>query len=532
MSILAFSIELLQEIFYRIPSDHKHLRVVCKNFNFAIAPLFFSSVLLDVQQSGLELGLSHLEALATGNTSWSQFARTLKIERLSPSYKFPASKAVQEDKQDTDNELKLADERMKKFLPSALESLKNVRTVIWTSRREDAEWTAEAVADYLNSHPTLEDFRLTADGLKSNCSFNQLNGLRKLSLTSHSSRLLTELTHSLSEAVRNSPDLASLHLQSHDFSCDAALSFTDLFHGDLSCAHPHLTELHLNDYTLPLDGIRPHLRALKSLWWFRGYSWTEEGYPVPVRRGWDVLREERIHLTEIHTDIIDEDLLAYLSSSSGLERLTISSAGGDNEEQSNRRADDFFAHALPRHRSSLVALSCHAEYEGRWSFGAHNAGVILQLHKLRSLRMSVNSVPNGYAPPVGQAGGSGRGSRKLYKIENDEDGHNMVHRFLDLIIQLPIMDAVIFASTADHLRNHSCGNPMVSHHKSVLSLIDAAVRGFEFTAPLGHVHVSSAVVLAGYSYFKMNNGTGRYDVAESANLSWPYSYEHLLRERS
>ncbi|KAJ6580737.1 hypothetical protein B0H19DRAFT_889298, partial [Mycena capillaripes] len=110
---------------------------------------------------------------------------------------------------------------------------------------------------------------------------------------------------------------------------------------------------------------------------------------------WHGLHGEHIHLLEIRTDIIDEDLIAYLSSYAGLERLSIFSAGGANKKQSNQRADNFFAHALLPHRGSLVALSCLPLYEGRWSFGAHNAGVISQFHKLRSLRMSVNSVSDG-----------------------------------------------------------------------------------------------------------------------------------------
>ncbi|KAJ7817702.1 hypothetical protein B0H14DRAFT_2841915, partial [Mycena olivaceomarginata] len=85
MSIINLTTVLLEEITCWIPAEHSKLRVVCKNFKSAVARSFFSSLVLDVHRSRLELGLSHLEALAAGNTQWSQFARTLKIKCLSPA---------------------------------------------------------------------------------------------------------------------------------------------------------------------------------------------------------------------------------------------------------------------------------------------------------------------------------------------------------------------------------------------------------------------------------------------------------------
>lgn len=96
------------------------LQVVCKNFNSAVARSFFSSLVLDVHRSRLELGLSHLEALAAGNTQWSQFARTLKIKRLSPAV------ATGVDA----NELQVVESRLEQFLRPALDSLKNIQTVL------------------------------------------------------------------------------------------------------------------------------------------------------------------------------------------------------------------------------------------------------------------------------------------------------------------------------------------------------------------------------------------------------------------
>ncbi|KAJ7146616.1 hypothetical protein C8R44DRAFT_562088, partial [Mycena epipterygia] len=100
----------------------------------------------------------------------------------------------------------------------------------------------------------------------------------------------------------------------------------------------------------------------------------------------------RIRLTDICTNRVTSDLLAYLASYSGLENLVLRGAdnGTRTPEEANCLADDFFRTVLPHHATTLVELSCPAHYECRWSFGTHNVDAILQLHRLRILKMSVD----------------------------------------------------------------------------------------------------------------------------------------------
>ncbi|KAJ6574405.1 hypothetical protein B0H19DRAFT_1254113 [Mycena capillaripes] len=234
---------------------------------------------------------------------------------------------------------------------------------------------------------------------------------------------------------------------------------------------------------------------------------------------WDALREEQIHLSEIHTDIIVDGLLEYLSSYSGLERLTVASAGGGDEELSERCADEFFSTLLTHQRQSLVGLSCYGAYEGRWSFGAHNADILAQLSKLRCLRMKVNAESHGHEQGPRKQGGRntyrGRGLREIFEIESDLEGRNMVHRFLELMNQLPITEAAILPSCPERYTKPKCGNNKVRHLDIVIARIDAAVREFKSLGGRG----SSAVVLAGYNYYKMERGESRYRAVESVNLS-------------
>lgn len=140
--ILSLSVELLQEIGAKVRvvveslpfielmalaqladlDDRKRLRGACRALSFAINPLFFSSVTLDIHNRRLDENLSFLEGLASGRTGWSRYARNLKIARLSPGGEFI--------KKEDFEQVRSAHVRMERFLRGALESLKNVRSVM------------------------------------------------------------------------------------------------------------------------------------------------------------------------------------------------------------------------------------------------------------------------------------------------------------------------------------------------------------------------------------------------------------------
>jgi hypothetical protein len=101
--------------------------------------------------------------------------------------------------------------------------------------------------------------------------------------------------------------------------------------------------------------------------------------------------ESQVKLTDITTDVVISELFDYLSSYSGIEKLTLLSPDGGIRNNSDHLAAMFFGIVLPRHATSLVELSCSAGYESRFSFGTHNMDVISLLRKLKSLDMSINA---------------------------------------------------------------------------------------------------------------------------------------------
>jgi hypothetical protein len=78
--------------------------------------------------------------------------------------------------------------------------------------------------------------------------------------------------------------------------------------------------------------------------------------------------DSRTKITEITTNVITQDLLAYLASYSGIRKLALKAPDGGSRVQSDRLADMFFEAVLPRHGTTLTDLSCPAAYESQFSF--------------------------------------------------------------------------------------------------------------------------------------------------------------------
>ncbi|KAJ7282524.1 hypothetical protein C8J57DRAFT_1172538 [Mycena rebaudengoi] len=447
MSILVLSVELIQEIAQKVPSSQKHLRGVCKALDFATAPLFFSSVLLDVHAESLAKSIEYLEALSTNTTPWSRFARTLKIDRLSPTTRLgsenpPGSNTTEPMR------------ALVKFLLPALKSLNNVRSVLWKACADDPDWARDAVLESISSFPVLEELELHGIAFDLDSStLNQIHGLRKLSIApTWTVSPWPHLMSAFAQVVAQSPDLTHLQITGGPESFNSSARFTprspsltDIF-WKLSAARPlRLTDLRLEGCGLRLDATTlPHLRSLLRLSLYGNpliyrdpddseddtllVATTDERCST-LRDIWTTLKAEAIYLTHISTDTVDDSLLTYLTSYSGLKHLMLPYVGSDSEGESNRLAEIFYENVLPRHTQSLRKLCCPAAFEGKWSFGPHNCEVISQCGRLEVLHMSVNSVilPH-IADPSREASGptSGRGRLPNYALATGPGGRNNV----------------------------------------------------------------------------------------------------------
>ncbi|KAJ7814717.1 hypothetical protein B0H13DRAFT_2139728 [Mycena leptocephala] len=106
LSIL--SIELLQEI------GSESFRAVSKDIGLCINPLFFADFVLKTQQLHLETVVDILMAIASGETGWSPYAKSMKIVQGRPPETGKAN---------------ISDEAIQNLLAAALGTMLKVRTV-------------------------------------------------------------------------------------------------------------------------------------------------------------------------------------------------------------------------------------------------------------------------------------------------------------------------------------------------------------------------------------------------------------------
>ncbi|KAJ6598396.1 hypothetical protein DFH09DRAFT_1356649 [Mycena vulgaris] len=197
-TILDLPIELLQETAYQAPWTQQLFRAACKQLHSAIDPIFFAShsVVLDARscESRLYGGISYLEALARGTTGWSRYARRLEINNLERG--FP------------DEQL----EQVRRFLRPALASLRpSIQAVIWSDGSGDPHGVRDAVVEFIESLPTLDEFQLAHGVDPPNLSLSHLSGVRTLKLSAPVSALRTQ---PILQVIAHSRALSCLHLQS------------------------------------------------------------------------------------------------------------------------------------------------------------------------------------------------------------------------------------------------------------------------------------------------------------------------------
>ncbi|KAJ6599861.1 hypothetical protein DFH09DRAFT_626981 [Mycena vulgaris] len=311
--------------------------------------------------------------------------------------------------------------KMQDLLASALRSMAKIRVVIWKVRAGGPSWVLNAMCEFMGTLTALNELQLENQGDPPgvfDLPLPRLSGLSKLTIKGGSYWRHMNIAPAMAQKI------------SHII------------------AQNHLTSLHVE---CPVD-------------------WAEVCSMLRTKIS------SQPDLIEITTRLVTPHFLAYLGLCAGLKKLTLQNPDGDS------LANTFFRTVLPNLTSSLVELSCGAAYEGRWSFGTHNAHIISQMKELTALEMSINA---GRVEQVDIRPGFAAIGQYLVRWEvkvEQSDIDAVVTNFLHTAATLPaLLSLAIVAANTNNNRGASTGT-MTDHMPFVTRAIETAVQNFRPTS--------------------------------------------------
>jgi hypothetical protein len=287
-------------------------------------------------------------------------------------------------------------------------------TCRWVIRPYDPSWTHTTIIDALASLSHIQVLQLATLGRYSDSpplllQLNRLSGLKQISF--NGSNYSRSDICDVAQSIANNPMLAHLEVDSSlYFKSKDVPTLHELLSKVPKDRPLQLTHLLMHGAYTRLDSFTlPHLRSLVSLD-FRNLSVPPDNTDIPGDSITDIyamLKKEKIYLKEVVIGDIDDVILDYLSSYSGLEVLDLSSIdppivmyASDLSAISSQTAlfdglaQSFFRSVLPQHVDSIRVLKIRPRYEGRWSYDPEDvsqAVVFSQCNKLRSFSVALNS---------------------------------------------------------------------------------------------------------------------------------------------
>jgi hypothetical protein len=263
----------------------------------------------------------------------------------------------------------------------------------------------KTVLNALTSLSHLQDFQLILSW-QSEFQLQQLDrlsGLKKISIDS-STNLNNSMIGGIQEVIAKSPELAHLEFITTIYR----KSKTATLH-DLLSKVPQGSPLRLTHLVLRGPGISacidshtiPHLRSL---------AYLNLDYLSPdtstIPEIYARLNREKIHLKQVVLNSVNDAILDYLGSYSGLETLDLFKLplSFNSEKEPEALSQRFYKSVLPKHVNSIQALNIQPRYEGGWCYDVDDVSVVLaQCKKLKSLSVALTSTAtvtdNSLEPP-------------------------------------------------------------------------------------------------------------------------------------
>ncbi|KAF8886378.1 hypothetical protein BD779DRAFT_627981 [Infundibulicybe gibba] len=489
--LLSLANELITNIANELDT-RKGLRGTCRRINAVVSPRVFSYIIIDIHADRLDVGISQLEALATGATCVAEYVRKIDIRHLSPNYSPSDRKFIQDEPQvgsDEPKRLKVgwAQEKMRELLPEALSTLKGATTAIWKMCYGNPYWASVLVSEFLGTLPALDTLHLMEVLAQPKLRLDRISNLTKLTVRNDPHVPIAEI-------IANSPRLTHLDLLPSNWR---VAGYTATLHSTLKKVprgRPlRLEHLRIGDSCVRLDHeTLPHLRHLRSLELkYMLYIPVNERQTYRLRKGvlstldrfgssptelWGIVGREGIPLEAVVAPA-DDGVIDYLASVTGIKKICLLRA--DTDALANR----FFTQVVPRHSETLVTLSISADFEGLWCFGKHNVDILLKCTQLSELSIAVGtSTANG-------------------KMEVTMDG--IVSRIMGMATQMPNLCRLqLFSAAPEMLRNAGSGNSATWHDESTREALCKSITSFGPIDPAIHPNL----FMVGWREFRQQRG--------------------------
>ncbi|KDR70725.1 hypothetical protein GALMADRAFT_144603 [Galerina marginata CBS 339.88] len=412
----------------------KSIRLASKVLN-AAESFIFRTLTFDINATNLSTNIEKLQWLSRQSPVAPRATKKLVIKCLAPEYdpEYEPETYINGQWVPTPlpcerSDIIIAKRRLRKYLYSALTSLRSVCSVQWTTHPKDDEWAQHATFKSFSSLPRLSALQINIDWIQNPLPIHHLLTLRFINLKqtgrSASKGHAYQTYLNLGKMVAHSAHLTSIKLERGDYDSQHADPSASL-HQLLSLCSTgsstlRLQNLALNRMFVKLDQTTsPHLRHLKSL----DLSNMLEPYNPrnhedihttllrnemnvddlnklhtkqcmvgsTINEVWVALIPLGLRLEEITLTDVTPGFLDYLETYSGLRKLRMRTTHRFKPSISPAPlANRFFEVSLGRHVNTLEELDIQASFGSTWCFVTHNMHAVSSYKKVKTFGISIS----------------------------------------------------------------------------------------------------------------------------------------------
>ncbi|KAK0201253.1 hypothetical protein DFS33DRAFT_1119194 [Desarmillaria ectypa] len=374
--ILSLANELLHRIVALLELDDlKRTRFTCKHLNYIVTPLVLEHVSLNLNDEILfPVSMSLLQSLGSRKRNPGRYIKSLSINS---SFDPPYSRYLGFWDKVANRRARVTSLIATRLL-EAIPFLVCLRSLHFLGFRQGGFSMLEvnAVMRCFSKLPHLSTISIILHtNAVHGAFFSHFHNLRDITFNGH--RILDVIP----SLIANSPNIYRLDLVNFSTPDMAFPSVRDIFSSLPSATDRPVEHLSIEgQFMLPPSDVTfliPRLRLLASL--------QIHIANVP-ELFWTALRTEKIFLQHISVVMIDDTLLEYLGSYSGIMTLSLTF----NQSESDARARRFWKMVLPKHVGTIKELFVHPNTPGEWCLNDEALRILTRCKNLEILRVIVD----------------------------------------------------------------------------------------------------------------------------------------------